>query len=219
MLNENDLRDFLLENPDYFQKNPDLLSLISVPHSSVSAVSLVEKQVSVLRERNVDLRHKLRDLGTLARENEQLFGDVRSLVLALVPQTSVGALEKALFKVFREQFELEYGALILFPGRATGENGVRTLPESQVMGRMSVLLGNRNAGCGPLRAEEFAFLFPGSEFAGSAAVALISNGDTPLGMLAVGSSDTGHYESSMGTLFLEFSAEVLGLLLGRLDSV
>ena len=62
-VDEDDIRDFLVENPDYFQRHPDLLSLLQVPHASGAAVSLVERQVSVLRERNVDLRHRLRDLG------------------------------------------------------------------------------------------------------------------------------------------------------------
>jgi uncharacterized protein YigA (DUF484 family) len=37
-----------------------------------------------------------------------------------------------------------------------------------------------------------------------------------LGLLAVGSSNAGQYDSNMGTLFLEFGAEVLARLLPRL---
>ncbi|MEM7692161.1 MAG: DUF484 family protein [Pseudomonadota bacterium] len=214
-MDEEDIRDFLVANPDYFLENKELLGLINIPHSSGAAVSLVERQVSVLRERNVDLRHKLRDLGASARENEQLFGDVRSLVLGLVPEVSLSGLRASLLRVFREQFDLEYASLTLFEEQFSGSDSVQLRPESQIKGRMSALLGTRGAGCGPLRAEEFDFLFPGAKLVGSAAVALIEVNGKGLGLLAVGSSDAGHYESSMGTLFLEFAAEVLGLLLIR----
>jgi uncharacterized protein YigA (DUF484 family) len=77
-VDDDDIRDFLVEHPDYLQKNPELLSLLQIPHASGAAVSLVERQVSVLRERNVDLRHRLRDLGAIARDNDQLFADTRT---------------------------------------------------------------------------------------------------------------------------------------------
>ena len=100
-MDEDDVRDFLVQNPDYFQKNPELLGLIQIPHSTGAAVSLVERQVSVLRDRNVDLRHRLRDLGSTAKDNDQMFADTRELVLGLLPARNLAELETALVKVLR----------------------------------------------------------------------------------------------------------------------
>ncbi len=211
-VDEDDIRDFLVQNPDYLQKNPELLGLLQIPHASGAAVSLVERQVSVLRERNVDLRHRLRDLGSTARDNDQLFSDTRTLVLALLDAEGPTALEEALLKVLRDEFDVEYASLTSFDD--TGEQGdPRRVAESQARGRLAGLLNNRSAGCGPLRAEEFEFLFPGAKLLGSAAVALISRDGKALGMLAVGSSDAAQYDSNMGTLFLEFAAEVIARLM------
>lgn len=208
-MDDDDIRDYLVEHPDYFHRNPELLSLLQIPHASGSAVSLVEHQVSVLRERNVDLRHRLRDLGGAARSNDQLFADTRALVLALLEAPDLATCETALREVLRERFDVEYASLSLF-SEAFGEDGpVRRVSEAQVRGMLSGLLGATETGCGALRAEEFAFLFPGASLVGSAAVALIDYRGRALGMLAVGSSDAGHYSSDMGTLFLEFAAEVL----------
>lgn len=216
-MEEDDIRDFLVSNPDYLQKNPELLGLLQIPHASGAAVSLVERQVSVLRDRNVDLRHRLRDLGSTAKDNDQLFTDVRAMVLALIPARDIAELHSALLEVLRDNFDLEYASLSLFSEAYPEDTACRLVSESQAKGKLNALLSPRGAGCGALRAEEFEFLFPGASIVGSAAIALVEEGGRSLGLIAVGNSNAGHYDSDMGTLFLEFVAEVLGLLLTRLD--
>lgn len=214
-MDDDNIRDFLVQNPDYFQRHPDLLSLLQIPHASGSAVSLVERQVSVLRERNVDLRHRLRDLGSTARNNDQLFAETRSLVLALLEARDAAGLEQALVKVLREDFDVEYGSLTLFEEHFDGGGNLRCVPESQLVGQLGSILGRDGTGCGALRADAFASLFPGARMVGSAAVALIELDGARLGAIAVGSSDAAYYSENMGTLFLEFAAEVLARLLRR----
>lgn len=206
-MDDDDIRDFLVENPDYFQRNQDLLSLLQVPHASGAAVSLVERQVSVLRERNVDLRHRLRELGSTAKDNDQLFAATRTLVLKLLDAEDIPALNDALIAVLRDNFDTEYAALLLL-GEDDASGSPRTVRESELRERVGTLMGKSTAGCGALRAEEFNFLF-GVRMVGSAAVALIDTGGAPGAMLAIGSSDASRYDSSMGTLFLEFAAEVM----------
>jgi uncharacterized protein len=214
-VDDDHIRDFLVRNPDYFQRHPDLLSLLQIPHASGSAVSLVERQVSVLRERNVDLRHRLRDLGSTARHNDQLFAETRSLVLALLEARDAAGLEQALMKVLRDDFDVEYGSLTLFEEHFDSDGDLRCVPESQLIGHLGSILGRGNAGCGALRADAFAGLFPGARTIGSAAVAFIELDGARLGAIAVGSSDAAHYSEDTGTLFLEFAAEVLARLLRR----
>ncbi|GAB5415527.1 MAG: DUF484 family protein [Congregibacter sp.] len=214
-MNEEDIREFLVQHPDYLQRNPELLSLLQIPHSSGGAVSLVEKQVSVLRERNVDLRHRLRDLGGRARDNDQLFDDTRNLVLALLKTSTIDELHGALNAVLRDNFDVEYASLMLFEGALERGGKCRVVAESQAKGQLSPLLSRRQAGCGALRPDAFDFLFPGAKITGSAAASLITKDGAEFGVIAVGSSDAGRYDSETGTLFLEFSAEVLAELLPR----
>lgn len=214
-MDDNDIRDFLLENPGYFQQNPDLLGLLQIPHASGAAVSLVEKQVSVLRERNVNLRHQIRDIGSTARENDQLFADTRELVLALLENDSVSGLQQALMSVLKDSFGIEHADLTLFEEHLGAHDGNRRMPAQDFRDGVGPLLAKNTAACGPLRAEEFAFLFPGKRIVGSAAVALLMLDGKALGALAIGSTDTGRYDSNTGTLFLEFVAEVLVRLLTR----
>ena len=81
---EDMVREYLVDNGDFLQRNPDLMDHLHINHASGSAVSLVEKQVSVLRERNIDMRRRLNSLTSNARDNDALYGQTRALVLQLL---------------------------------------------------------------------------------------------------------------------------------------
>ena len=67
-IEEQAIRDYLREHPDFFDQHPDILDHLEISHGSGSAVSLVERQVSVLRERNMDMRRRLNSLMDNARD-------------------------------------------------------------------------------------------------------------------------------------------------------
>ena len=210
------IRDYLIANPDFLQRHSDLLNHLQVPHPSGEAISLVERQVSVLRERNVDLRHRLRDLDSIARDNDSLFAGTRQLVLALLDAKSPAELQRALYKVLRDAFDTEYAALLLFTEEGAQEEqdgALRRVPESELRGRLSSLLRGRSSGRGALRPDDFGYLFNDTRLVGSAAMAVIETGGRALGLFAVGSSDARRYDSDVGTLFLEFIAQIIGRLL------
>ena len=71
-------------NPGFFLNHPELLSKIKLPHDSGTAISLVEKQVDILREQGVKAKKKLKDLTDNARTNDEIFDVTRSLILALL---------------------------------------------------------------------------------------------------------------------------------------
>ena len=98
-LNDEVVREYLKDHSDFLQRNPDLLDHLHVSHASGSAVSLVEKQVSVLRERNVDIRHRLKTLTTHARDNDKLFEQTRALVIKMLEADSVAGLYTAFMAV------------------------------------------------------------------------------------------------------------------------
>ena len=51
---------------------------------SGEAVSLIERQVDILRERNVTMRKRMNELLQAARVNDEIFAKTRSLNLALL---------------------------------------------------------------------------------------------------------------------------------------
>jgi uncharacterized protein YigA (DUF484 family) len=220
-LTEEDVRAFLRDNGDFLQRNPDLLDHLHVSHASGSAVSLVEKQVSVLRERNVDLRHRLKSLTANARENDKLYEQTRSLVLNLLDADSIAGLYRAFMHAMQHSFDVEFASMILF-GDEPDEGDYRVDSLENAKSSIGALLNGRKAICGALRKEEFNYLFCADgaghplNQGGSAAIMPLTDG-TQVGLIAVGCSDANRYTSDMGVLFLSHIAEVILRLLPRLS--
>lgn len=217
-LSEEQVREYLKEHGDFLQRNPDMLDHLHISHASGSAVSLVEKQVSVLRERNVDMRHRLNNLTANARENDRLYEKTRKLVLALMDARDVDGLYRAFMDAMADEFKVEHAGMILF-GEGDESGTCRFEPAAQAKTEIGPLLKGSKPVCGVLRKEELAYLFPDAGDVGSAALMPLARGDEQLGLLAVGSSDASRYSSSMGTLFLGHIAEVIVRLLPRLSPV
>lgn len=217
-LDDAQVREFLERHIDFFQRNPDMLRTLHIPHASGDAVSLVERQVSVLRERNVDLRHRLRELTDAARDNEQLYVNTRKLVLELLEAGTLDALFETFARSMRKDFKTDQAAIILYDDNAVtvDSQSCRRAPRESVHAHLGSLVRGGKPACGALRNQEFNYLFPEAHGSGSAALVAIRLGDTDLGLIAVGSADAKRYHPQMGTVFLEHIAAVIARLMPRI---
>ncbi|MAT91027.1 MAG: hypothetical protein CME59_00335 [Halioglobus sp.] len=213
-LNDDMVREYLKSHDDFLQRNPDLLDYLHISHASGSAISLVEKQVSVLRERNIDMRHRLKTLSGNARDNDRLYDHTRKLVLGLLEATDVAQLYDTFALAMRTDFAVDHACLILW-GEEDDHPGCRAVPLEQAQQVIGPLLRSGKGVSGALRAEELQFLFPEGGEVGSAALAPLL-GEQSLGLVAVGSRDANRYPSGVGTLFLSHIADVIVRLLPRL---
>lgn len=209
--------ELLHARPDFFVRHPHLLEMLELPHVTGRAVSLIERQVAVLRDRNRELRHRLDHLLESARTNDQLFDKTRRAVLALLDAGDLAAALDSLHHSLAQDFEVEFHSLVLF---ATGKLAIRG--PTRVAGidaaprQISALLRNQRTICGVLRDADLTFLF-GDAAARIGSVGVVPIGPHPaLGVLAIGHADANHYRSSTGTLFLDYLADVLGRILPRL---
>ncbi|MBT5007794.1 MAG: DUF484 family protein [Halieaceae bacterium] len=213
-LSDEQVREYLKLNGDFLQRNPDMLDHLHISHASGSAVSLVEKQVSVLRERNIDMRHRLNALTANARDNDKLYEQTRKLVLALLDARNLDSVYSAFMDAMEKDFKVDYASLILF-GEPSSDGKCRVETSEAAKIEIGALLKGRKPVCGVLRKEELAYLFPDAGEVGSAALMPLANGEE-LGLIAVGSADANRYSSSMGTLFLTHIADVIVRLLPHL---
>lgn len=209
---------WLKAHPDFFERHPDLLAELSVPHGTQGAVSLVERQVGVLRERNLELRERLQHLLEVARENDVLFEKMRGLILALLEAPDIAALATALQDELKARFASEFVGFLLFD--VDGLTGAtHSVAFKMAQEQVPTLVRGRQSIAGQLRSEELAFLFghEGSQVKSCAVVPLFH--ERPLGLLAIGASDVNHFRTSMDTLFINFVGDVLArLLMPLLDS-
>ncbi|WP_165674115.1 DUF484 family protein [Metapseudomonas otitidis] len=205
---------YLRQHPEFFVDHEELIPELRIPHQPGEAVSLVERQVKLLRERNIEMRHRLSQLMDVARDNDRLFDKTRRLVLDLLDANTleevVGAIEDSL----RHEFQVPFVSLILFSDSTLPVG--RSVSSAEAHQAIGGLLVAGKTICGVLRAHELEFLFGAEEGAkvGSAAVVSL-NHQGQHGLLAIGSPDPQHYKSSLGTLFLSYIAEVLARVLPR----
>ena len=207
---------YLREHPDFFEQHQELLSEIRLPHESGSAVSLVERQVAILRERNIDMRHRLSKLLDNARDNDKLFDKSKRLVLSLIEGQDMGDIIDALHYSFDKDFNIHFTSVILF-GNADKipSSQARIVSIADAREHVGTLLKNSRAVCGTLGAKEMEFIF--GEHAceiGSVATVPLIHGSV-FGLLSIGNRDPQYYRSSMGTLFLSYIGEVLNRLLPK----
>jgi len=215
-LSDDAIARFLREHPDYFQRNPGMLTLLELPHQAGQAVSLVERQVALLRERNIDLRKRLTQLVGAANTNDTLFDKTRSLTLALLDVETLEDLDDVIEQSLRAGFKADEVACFVCCERALPElkhvhrcASTRELP-------MLNLTQSTGTSCGPVRADEYRRLF-GSSTGGESSAALVQLRHRDLvGILAVGSRDARRFSPDMGTLFVRYIGDVLVRVLVRL---
>ncbi len=215
-ISEEDVARYLKNHPGFFLKRDDLLLELELAHPSGKAVSLLERQVSLLRERNMDMRNRLNNLLENARGNDRLFEQTKQLVLALLEAQGLDGLVNSFNRSLLSDFKMDFSSLTLFgdPQRYRSL-AARMVSVDDAYQAIPGLLKSNNATCGVLRPEELQFLFTHqAEQVGSAAVVPLSFG-YPLGVIAIGSRDPHYFRSSMGTLFLGYIAEVLNRLIPR----
>lgn len=209
-----DVARYLARHPDFFVDHPGLLAELELPHESGSAVSLVERQVAVLRDRNMDMRHRLSHLLDNARDNDRLFDKTKRLILELLDGRDLGDVVDALHYSFDKEFGIHFTRLLLF-----GEPGDFPGSQAHIVSRTGAkhtvghLIASNQAFCGNLNESERHFLFgeAGKEVGSAAAVPLSHKGT--FGLLVIGNRDPKYYRSSMGTLFLTYIGEVLNRVL------
>ena len=166
---------------------------------------MVERQVSVLRERNIASRQKLAELSDISRENDRLLDATRNTILALLVGESRADLSRIWLNQVTNTFQAELGALFWLD-ELSGSAEEAPLA--------SKLIRHGDSFSGVLRPEEMQAVFGTDAAEGSAALVAIRSGEDDIGILGVGSHDTQRYRAEDGTLFLEYLAEVIGQLPG-----
>ena len=198
---------YLRDNPDFFERHADLLLELSVPHDGgAGAVSLVERQIELLRRRNEELRRTLDEYVANARASDELAGKLNRLVTRLLASRDPGERVRSLPVNLRQIFSLDFVRLLLFdavPDDYADVPGLAATPREDLMAEgLSAVLKANAPRCGRFSSEQRAFLF-GKDAGEVASAALAPLGHRgKLGLLALGSRDPDHYHRGKSTEFL-----------------
>lgn len=216
VMTEEILIDYLRQHPDFFNKHPALLADIAIPHEHGGAVSLVEKQVSVLREQQQQTRKRLHELIEIARQNEELARRMHKLALTLMDADDPGSIFSTIYDNLKKNFHADRVMVRLFAEPTfvdsfpTDEFADKDAPEKSLF---KSIIDRRLPLSGRMKHQQQVFLFgdDGNEIASSVMVPL--HGENWGGILAIGSFDAERFQPGMGVELLANLGEVLSFIL------
>jgi hypothetical protein len=216
---EESIADYLRTHPDFFERHLNVLAGLKLQHrTSGGAISLVERQVDVLRQRNIALDTKLKELLEVARSNDRLSGRIHSLALLFMRARSREEIIEILAEQLREGFSVDQAALVIFdsvPGLARDASAfVKVVHrEDPAVGPFKTFLQTSAPRCGRARDAQRDFLFgeAGREMQSMALVPLGPRSE--FGFLAIGSRDPNHFNPGKSIDFLARLGELVACAL------
>jgi uncharacterized protein len=209
-VSEEAIADYLRAHPDFFERNGVLLTSLKLPHNrGAAAVSLVERQVLALREKNQGLDARLRELIDVARGNDVLAARIHRLACRLIRARDAAALLDSLETSLREDFGAAEWLLLIAPPadsalRRLTSRHLRVLEANAPEWKMfETLFESARPRCGQIRDSQRDFLFgaAGAVEIGSAALVPLGR-SSDSGLLAIGSPDAERFHPAMSTEFL-----------------
>jgi uncharacterized protein YigA (DUF484 family) len=209
-----DVADFLQNNPDFFDQHAEVFATLQVPHPhGARAISLGERQILTLRERNRELEWRLNELAHHADSNEAIGERVSQWCCRLLGEAEPQHLPGEIALGLAEQFDLNHVALRLW-----------NLPGQPPSGYGEPVSADVRAFADSLKAP---YCGPDTEFEAAgwldakprslALVPLRLDPDQPsVGLLVLGSDDPERFTPEMGTVFLEAIGRLASATLRRL---
>jgi len=236
LLEGDDVAQYLRDNPKFFVERTDLLAEITLPHDAGGAISLVERQIVVLREQKHELQRQFQELLHIARDNEQLNERMQCLTLSLLEIDDIEESMSMLGTVLAEEFTAETVAIFLTPdpdklalvegsrnGIAQDQPGLRSIDihftettDDEVLEEFAHMLTASDPVCNELSNEQKTMLF-GENAVEVESVILVPLSFTlsyqpdseAIGFMAIGSESPDRFIQGMGTMFLKYLGELV----------
>jgi hypothetical protein len=203
--------DFLQKNPDVLESYPEVFTALSIPHYGGDVVSLVERQLKILRNENQALKTKLSELVSIARENEELNQRFHRLSIELMSANQLHDVLAMVQDQVQTFFYTDYVRFKFLPGISDNKNRLSAHYLDQKSGIVDTIqpwLEQRKPVCGQLEDQVICELFgAGIKIESSALVPLYHTSE--LGLLCLGSGSKERFNQDMGTIFLEQLGELV----------
>ncbi len=224
MLDADTIAEYLHQNPEFFEENPDVLAELNISHQVSGAISLVERQLGILRKQNKTFKIQLDNLIQIARDNDKLNERMHKLTLNLMDANNLNDIYIALDDSLRGDFEADAVTIKLFvdPDQTNidpNSDLIQTIfvpLEDPGLDSFKNILSNENPVCGPLQQGQLSYMF-GDQANNIKSTALIPLGGDQctrtgcdyLGILAIGSDNENRFHANIGTLFLSSLGDIL----------
>jgi uncharacterized protein YigA (DUF484 family) len=210
---EESIAAYLQHNPDFFERHHAVLARLRLPHArGGSTISLVERQIEVLREKHAAVEAKLAEFVRVARANDALADKLHRFTRQLLRAGSREGVIATMESGLRVDFDAFHSVLVLIGSHpdVTPQRFVRVVrADDPNLKSFETLFSNGKPRCGQARDSQREFLF-GSDANDIGSVALVPLGDKgSIGLLALGSTDRDRFHPGMSTEFLARMADLI----------
>ena len=194
-----DVAQYLQDNPQFFEEHIETLAQINLPHPHGGRmVSLSERQLLALRDKNKELEKKLHELIEFAKTNDALQHKVHDFVVALFAARDLATLEEMIPHLLNEIFAVPHTALRLWQVSPPSAE-VLAFADAQAQPACLHHAAHDTAGWfgeNAAQLHSFAYL-------------PLHAGSETIGLLVLASEDKQRFYPEMGTVFLERIAEAV----------
>jgi len=200
-----ELISLLRENPDILQRYPELLTILEISHQSGAAISLIEKQVAVLRQQNQTQENRLCELMDVARDNERLAKSRHSLAINLLAAHDLDDVISLVLGVLSDELAADHAVIKLFSNDKESieqSSGLFVDAGDESLKAFKTMLEHKNTVCGKSTEEQKKYLFEenADSIKSVAIIPLVAGAN--LGLIGLGANNVERFELSMGTDFL-----------------
>ena len=196
-LNPKDVELFLLENLNFFETRESLVSELKFKHAVGSASSLLERQVTKLRDEHKSLISLLNTFIKTASINEDLFNKSKDLTLKILGSKNKKEIINTVENAFKKKFKVDKPKLAFFKNEK--------LDELENITGLSFHKGAIH--CGSFSSEKMNILFKDKKIESMAVTVVIAKNE--IGLLMLGSYDRTKYLGDEDTTFIEYIRDVL----------
>lgn len=206
-----DLSEYLTANPTVFQQHPELLELINLSDSR-GAASLLERQVSVMKERIGEHKNQQSQFMQVARENEQISDNFSHVICQMISFTNLSQFATEFPNELRTKFKIDEVSF------KTSQAAARRASDAEAYESALRRLSSNRTVCDNRWPSNIMSLFFSADINSVALIPMRTNEDSStLGILALGSQDPERYTNDLGTAHLDRLGLMSGLCLARLQ--
>jgi uncharacterized protein YigA (DUF484 family) len=202
---------YLQQNPAVLMAYPEVFSSLEIPHKTDGAISLVERQIKLLREKNYSLKSKIEELVGIARDNEELNRRFHRLALELMNADQLHDILALVQDQVQTFFYTDFVCFRFLPGVNDAGNIIDGLvldADSGIVDSVNPWIKARQPVCGRQDEKINRELFGADMHIGSSALIPLYH-TQDLGLLCLGSVSADRFGLSMGTIFLQQLGELV----------
>ncbi|MDD4929273.1 MAG: DUF484 family protein [Gallionella sp.] len=188
-----DVAHYLLNTPEFFEEHAEMLAQITLPHPHGGrTISLVERQLFALREKNKALERQLRELLEFAKDNDALQHKVHEFTTSLFAARDLFTVQEMVPHLLRDLLSVPHAVLRLWQTHPPGADILKftdtlTKPVCQQQAAPDTAAWFGEVAC---QLHSFSYM---PLHAGSASI----------GLLVLASEDRQRFYPEMGTVFLQ----------------